>query len=86
VQSADIPRQRVLHLNVGRERQLRHRGQGVKSYYSCRIKKGKTGRCTSKVRGYSWRETRQAIPTELNARVTCKQGKRSVVHTSQQNL
>jgi hypothetical protein len=58
----------------------------VKSYYSCRIKKGKTGRCTSKVRGYSCRETRQSIPTELNARVTCKRGSRTVVHTYQQNL
>jgi hypothetical protein len=59
----------------------------VKSYYRCRIKKGKTGRCTSKVMGYSCRETKRVkIPTELDARVSCTRGARKIVHTYQQNL
>lgn len=58
----------------------------VRAYYSCRIKKGKTGRCTTKILGYSCKETRRSIPTELNSRVTCKRGARRVVHTYQQNL
>ncbi len=57
------------------------------SYYKCRIKKGKTARCTSKVRGYSCKETKRVkIPTELDARVSCTRGARKVVHTYQQNL
>ncbi|MGI9098611.1 MAG: hypothetical protein ACR2H2_09020 [Solirubrobacteraceae bacterium] len=59
----------------------------VKAYYSCRIRKGKTGRCTRKVLGYSCKETKRvAIPTELNGRVSCKRGARRIVHTYQQNL
>jgi hypothetical protein len=59
----------------------------VKAYYSCRIRKGKAGRCTRKVLGYSCRETKRvAIPTELNSRVSCKRDARRVVHTYQQNL
>jgi hypothetical protein len=59
----------------------------IKGYYTCRIKKGKTARCTSKVRGYSCRETKRVtIPTELDARVSCKSGARTIIHTYQQNL
>jgi len=59
----------------------------VKAYYGCRIKKGRAGRCTRKVLGYSCKETKRTmIPTELNARVRCKRGARRVVHTYQQNL
>jgi hypothetical protein len=59
----------------------------VLAYYKCRIKKGKKARCTDKVVGYSCRETKRTqIPTEINARVSCKLGARRVVHTYQQNL
>ncbi len=59
----------------------------ARAYASCRLKKGKAGRCTSKVRGYSCKETgRTRIPTEINAKVTCKRGVKSVIHTYQQNL
>jgi hypothetical protein len=59
----------------------------VLAYYKCRIKKGKKARCTDKVLGYSCREVKRTqIPTEINARVTCKRGARRVVHTYQQNL
>jgi hypothetical protein len=56
-------------------------------YFKCRIKKGKKARCTDKVMGYSCRELKRTqIPTEINARVSCKRGARRVVHTYQQNL
>ena len=59
----------------------------VLAYYKCRIKKGKKARCTDKVLGYSCRELKRTqIPTEINARVSCKRGARRVVHTYQQNL
>ncbi len=55
------------------------------AYYRCRIRKGRAGRCTSSVLGYRCSERRQTIPTEINARVTCKRGSKRVVHTYQQN-
>jgi hypothetical protein len=56
------------------------------AHYRCRTRHGKKGRCTTRVLGYSCREgTRNAIPTEYNARVTCKSGTRKVVYTYQQN-
>jgi hypothetical protein len=59
----------------------------VLAYYTCRIKKGKKARCTDKVMGYSCKELKRIqIPTEINARVSCKRGARRVVHTYQQNL
>ena len=59
----------------------------VLAYYTCRIKKGKKARCTDKVMGYSCRERKRTeIPTEINARVSCRRGARRVVHTYQQNL
>jgi hypothetical protein len=59
----------------------------VLAYYKCRIKKGKKARCTDKVLGYSCKELKRTqIPTEINARVSCKRGARRVVHTYQQNL
>lgn len=57
----------------------------LKGYYKCRIKHGKAGRCTSKVVGFRCTEKRNAIPTEFLARVTCKKGKATVVHTYQQD-
>lgn len=58
----------------------------VKAYYRCRLKKGKAGRCTSKVMGYSCKETRRTIPTEIDATVRCKRGARRIFHAYQQNI
>jgi hypothetical protein len=59
------------------------------AYYRCRRRKGKAGRCTARVLGYGCRETkrvRTASPPEINARVSCRRGARTVVHTYQQIL
>lgn len=60
----------------------------VVAYYKCRTRNGSkpAGRCTSKVRGFSCTERRQTIPTEIDARVTCRRGTQRIVHTYQQNL
>ena len=56
------------------------------AYYRCRIRAGGIkGRCTSRVLRYSCTEKRQSIPTQINARVTCKRGRATVIHTYQQN-
>jgi hypothetical protein len=55
------------------------------AYYRCRTRHGVSGRCHSKVLGYRCKERRQSIPTEIDARVTCRRGKATVVHTYQQN-
>jgi hypothetical protein len=56
------------------------------AYYRCRIKDGKAGRCHKRVLRFHCTEVRQQIPTELDARVTCKHGAKRVVHSYQQNL
>ncbi|WP_028067415.1 hypothetical protein [Solirubrobacter soli] len=58
----------------------------AKDYYKCRTKTGPKGRCVKKVDGYSCKETRESIATEINARVTCKNGSKVVKHSYQQNL
>jgi hypothetical protein len=58
----------------------------VLAYYHCRLKHGRAGHCTSKVLGYKCTEKRNSIPTEIDARVVCKLGSRSVTHTYQQDL
>ena len=58
----------------------------AKDYYKCRTAHGVKGRCTKKVNGYTCRETRESIATEINARVTCKKGKATVKHSYQQNI
>ncbi len=58
----------------------------VVNYYKCRIKHGKAGRCTTKVLGFSCREVRNSIPTEIDARVTCRKGRQTITHTYQQDL
>ena len=55
-------------------------------YYRCRVRGGKRGRCRTRVRRFRCSERRYSIPTELNARVTCRRGRAKVVHTYQQNL
>lgn len=58
----------------------------VKAYYRCRVRNGGvTGKCRSKVMGYSCRETRSGISVQFNATVTCRAGSRTVVHTYTQN-
>ena len=55
------------------------------AFHKCRVKHGIKGRCTSKVNGYSCRETRESISTEIDGRVTCTHGSRKVSLTYQQN-
>ncbi|MEA2334050.1 MAG: hypothetical protein QOG40_540 [Solirubrobacteraceae bacterium] len=61
---------------------------GVKlvfAYYKCRTHYGRKGTCHSSVLGYSCHEVRRSIPTEIDARVTCKHGTATVIHTYQQD-
>ena len=61
----------------------------IKSFHSCRLKHGKKGRCTTKVRGYKCTETRpagEAIPSQFTGHVTCKSGSKKVTHIYQQDL
>ena len=53
------------------------------AHYKCRTKTRKTGTCKS-VSGYKCTETRNSIPTEYDARVTCRNGSKKVVYTYQQ--
>jgi len=58
-------------------------------HYKCRIKNGRKGKCTSKVSGYSCKETRPAdsqSPEQLNAKVVCKSAAKKITFTYQQNL
>jgi hypothetical protein len=55
------------------------------AFHKCRTKTGIKGRCVSKVKGYSCRETREAIATEIDGRVKCTNGSRKVDLTYQQN-
>lgn len=60
----------------------------VVAYYRCRTKKGRSpaGRCTTKVQRFTCRETRESIPTEIDAKVSCRRGTQRIVHTYQQNI
>ena len=55
------------------------------AFHKCRTKHGISGRCASKVKGYSCRESRQTISTEIDGKVTCTYGSRKVSLTYQQN-
>jgi hypothetical protein len=55
------------------------------AYYHCRTKHGRAGRCHHNVLGFACHETRQSIPTEIDARVRCRRGAQRVVHTYQQD-
>jgi hypothetical protein len=62
-------------------------GQKVQvAFQNCRLKHGRAGRCHSKVLGYTCKEQRQAIPTQITAAVKCTNGHRRVAYTYQQNL
>jgi hypothetical protein len=55
------------------------------AYYHCRLHGGGIqGRCRGRVDGFSCNELRRAIPTEIDARVTCRRARQQVVHTYQQ--
>jgi hypothetical protein len=56
------------------------------AYYHCRLRHGAAGRCSGGVLGFSCSEKRNSIPTEIDARVTCRRHKEEVVHTYQQDL
>lgn len=55
------------------------------AHYRCRTESGPRGRCHRRVLRYSCTETRHSIPSEIDARVTCKRGARRVTYTYQQN-
>jgi hypothetical protein len=55
-------------------------------WYECRTKgAGPKGRCHRHVLGFSCTEARQSIPTEFDARVTCRRKAQRIVHTYQQD-
>jgi hypothetical protein len=59
------------------------------AHYKCRVKKGRKGKCSSKVKGYTCSESRPAdsqSEEQLNAKVTCKRGSKRVIFSYQQNL
>jgi hypothetical protein len=56
------------------------------AYFHCRAKSSLSGRCHRRVMKYACKEQRNSIPTEIDARVTCKRGSRVVIHSYQQNL
>lgn len=55
----------------------------VRAFYRCRVRAGgRKGTCRSRVSGYRCSERRSnVIPTQFDARVTCKKGRASVVHS-----
>jgi len=61
----------------------------IKAFHSCRLKKGKQGRCTTKVSGYSCTDKR---PSSLKSTfsfegdVTCKSGSKRITHHYQQDF
>jgi hypothetical protein len=57
----------------------------VRAYYRCRTRTGKAGRCHSRVLKFRCTERRNSIPTEIDARVSCRRGAKRVTHTYQQN-
>src|SRR5215217_4595007 len=51
----------------------------VKAYHRCRRANGGVkGRCASRVQGFRCTETRQSIPTQFDARATCRDGSRVI--------
>jgi len=60
----------------------------TRAFHTCRLKKGKRGRCTTKVLGYTCTDRRpssESIPTQFTGHVTCKRGRARVTHEYQQN-
>jgi hypothetical protein len=51
----------------------------VKAFHRCRRAHGGVkGRCTSPVQGFRCTETRESIPTQFDARATCRDGSRAI--------
>ncbi len=62
-------------------------GQKIQvAYQSCRLKGGLAGRCHAKVLGYTCKEQRQSISTQITAKVSCTSGHKKIGYTYQQNL
>lgn len=57
----------------------------VKAFHKCRKANGAAGRCVKRVSGYACSEKRESIPTQFDARATCKKGKRTIVQQYTQN-
>ena len=57
----------------------------ARAYYKCRTRSGPAGRCHRRVLRYRCSERRESIPTEIDARVSCRRGSKRVTHTYQQN-
>jgi hypothetical protein len=60
----------------------------IKAFHACRLKRGKDGRCTTKVLGYSCTDKRPAAlrsPLSFDGDVTCKSGSKAVAHHYAQN-
>jgi hypothetical protein len=60
----------------------------TKAFHRCRLKKGATARCTTKVQGYSCTEKRPASlksALSFDGDVTCRRGGARVVHHYQQD-
>jgi hypothetical protein len=55
------------------------------AHYRCRVRSGVKGRCSRSVLRYRCTERRTSIPTQINARVTCRRGRATVIYTYQQN-
>jgi hypothetical protein len=55
------------------------------AHYRCRTRSGRAGRCHHRVLRYRCSEHRVSIPTEIDARVTCRRGARTVIYTYQQD-
>ena len=51
----------------------------VKAFHRCRRAHGGVkGRCTTRVQGFHCTETRESIPTQFDARATCRDGSRAI--------
>jgi hypothetical protein len=51
----------------------------VKAFHRCRRANGGVkGRCTSRVQGFRCTERRESIPTQFDARATCRDGSRVI--------
>lgn len=61
-------------------------GKVAIAYYHCRLRHGAAGRCQGGVLGFGCSERRNSIPTEIDARVTCRKSGETVIHTYQQNI
>lgn len=60
----------------------------IKAFHACRLKKGKQGRCATKVVGYSCTDKRPAAlrsPLSFDGDVACKRGAKRITHHYTQN-